>query len=312
MPRLKNPPAPPVVVNGHDDPNPDAGIVVDDPVIETTTVAEETPQPEDAGVQALRDQLKAKERENAELQSRLVSTQAERRKDEKTIVDSRLAVIESTIKTNETKRDSISKRLKEAKEAGDYDAETAAQIELAEVTLDLKQARMGKDQLETQIEDAKTTPAAPQNEDEKFEAWAKANNVAAESRAWLRDHMDYLTDSYKNAELQLAHQKAIRAGETPNSRGYFEAVERELGLDDEEVVPERRTPTIAPAAPVSRSSSPAGGARVSDVPGITHLGGDKYRVTKEVAEAAQMAGVPIKKYIAEALKLKRGTDGQLH
>lgn len=324
MPRLKNPPAPPVLANGHDreEPNPDAGIVIDEPVSETTDT--DAPEPrqapaEDPGVQALRDQLKSKERENAELQSRLSTTQAERRKDQETLTDSRLAVIESTIQTNETKRDSIAKRIREAKEAGDYDAETAAQVELAEVTLDLKQAKMGKDRLETEIEESKAAPAAPiaQTEEERFTAWADANKVAPESRTWLRGHMEYLTDNYKNAELQLAHQKAIRAGETPNSKGYFEAVEHELGLDDEEEPPvtERRTvsrETSAPSAPVSRSTSPAGGARVSDVPGITHLGGDKYRVSKEVAESAEMAGVPIKKYIAEALKLKRGPDGQLH
>lgn len=313
MPRQKNPTPPPV--NGHDttQDDPDAGIVVDDAAAAGAEVETAAPhQADDEGVRSLTAQLEAANRRADAAEAERTRLASERSKDQTTIADSRLLVIDSTIKTNETKLDSVKKRIREAKEAGDYDAETNATSELAEITLDLKQARMGKDRLEQMIEEAKTAPREPVTEEEKFEAWSKANNVSPQSKSWLKGHMDYLRDPLKQAELQLAHQKALRSGTEPNSDEYFAAVEKELGLgsSDAPVREERRQ--AAPAAPVSRGTDMMGTRKVSPVPGITDLGNGKYKVSREVAEAAAMAGIPVKKYVEEALKLERGSDGQLH
>lgn len=313
MARKPNAAPPPVLPNGHDTTGTEND-GTDIEVIEgdgTGTEAAEK-QAIDPGVEALQRQLDEQKRRADAAEAERDRERAERNKDSQVIADSRLLVIDSTIATNESKKADIMRRMKEAKEAGDYDAETTAAAELAEVTLDLKQAKLGKDRLEQQIEQAKNQP---ESSGDRFEDWARENNIHPKSKDWLRGHMDYLTDDVKNAELLLAHKKAVRDGVPLNTPAYFEAIETNLGLrgapsEQEEEVEERQT--SAPTAPVSRSATPMGGRRVTDVAGITDLGNGKYRVSKEVAEAAQIAGVTVKEYVAEAMKLKRGSDGQLH
>jgi hypothetical protein len=267
----------------------------------------------DPGVKALQEQLDAEKRRREAAEREAEALRTERGRDQKAVVDSRLLVIDSTIQTNETKKASILSRIREAKEAGDIDAELAATDELSQVNIDLKQAKLGKERLEQQIEEA----GEPQSEGDKFEAWADQNRIHPKSRAWLREHMDYVTDSYKNAELTLAHQKAVRAGLALNTPEYFEAIETNLGLrggseeqGETEEETEVRGGVSALAAPVSRAAPPS--RQSVSVPGITVLGPGKYKVTKEIAEAAAMSGISTKEYVEQALKLQRGPDGQLH
>lgn len=314
--RSKNAAPPPVLANGHDkEGETDADIVVDETgdteIVDGGTPA--APAAEiDPGVESLKEQLAASERRRIAAETEAARLAGERNKDQAVISDSRLLVIESTIQTNETKKSEIMRRMKDAKEAGDYDAETNAAAELAEVTLDLKQAKMGKDRLENEIEEAKTNPK-PQTSGDPLEDWlGTQTKMGEQSKRWLREHRDYVEDPEKNAELTLAHTRAVKAGHKENSPGYFAAIETELGLGDE---PEAETPAprrgAEVVAPVGRSGQAP--ARVaSPIPGITVLGPNKYRVTKEIAEAAQMSGVTVKQYVEEALKLQRGSDGQLH
>jgi hypothetical protein len=283
------------------------------------TAAAAAPQV-DEGVQSLQQQLDEEKRRREAAEREAETLRTERGKDQKVLTDSRLLVIDSTIQSHEQKKIDIKRRIAEAKEAGDYAAETEAMDELSVVNIDLKQAKLGKDRLEQQIEEGKN---APQTDDEKFEAWTAANNIHPKSKAWLREHMEYLQDDVKNAELTLADRKARKAGHAPNTPGYFEAIETELGLRggqeqvEEQVEETTERTTAAPAAPVSRSPSLRNGGAESPIPGIIVRGPGKYTVTNDangraVREAAEMSGMTVGAYVEEAMKLKRGPDGQLH
>lgn len=315
------PPAP-VAANGHDKPEDGADIVIEgDAAADAGPVVDGAASPaaeEDPGVKALREQLEASNARARDAETALQAERAERGKDQTIIRDSRVAVIEGAITTNESKKADVLRRIREAKEAGDYEAETTATAELAEVTLDLKQARMGKERIEREIEEGPKPGAGPQPGEDPIDGWARQNNIGARSVSWLKEHREYTSDPEKNAELQLAEVRARRAGHAPNTDGYFQALEENLGLRDkpgsDEPDPPRRESNggVVPAAPVSRAAPSGGGRQVSPVEGITHLGGGKYRVSPEIAEAASIAGIPVKDYVEQALKLQRGSDGQLH
>lgn len=313
----RKPNAAPPPVNGADTEHKEDDL--DSTIVEVVDGETQTPSSaapagdKDPGVASLEEQLAEanRRREAAEREAEVLRN--ERGKDAQVIADSRLLVIDSTIQTNETKLNAAKSKYKEALESGDYDAQVEAQAEIADVTVALRSAKLGKDRLEQEIEQAKE---APQTETDKFEKWADDNRIHPRSRAWLREHMDYVTDSLKNAELMVAHQKAVRAGVQLNTDAYFEALETNLGLRSNDGGvdggQETETETSAPAAPVSRSVQPSGSRSASPVPGITVLGPGRYRVTKEIAEAAQISGLTTKEYVEQALKLQRGADGQLH
>ncbi len=324
MARKPNAAPPAVIPNGHDK-DPD-DITVEEPTVETEVDATEPDAGtvEDPALVKLREDLAAANARAADAEQRardrendLNRERAERGKDREVIQDSRLLVIDSTIQTNETKLEAAKKRAKEALEAGDYDAQVNAQADIAEITLNLKQARMGKERLEQEIEDNKTKP---QPTGDPLEDWLSAQpNMGDASKKWLRGHREFVEDPVKNADLTKAHYLAIREGHKPNSREYFDAIETTLGLngksrEDEPEHETRRGSGSAPAAPVSRDATPNNGAgrRVTDIDGITDLGNGKYRVTKEIADAAQMSGISVKEYVEQARKLKRGSDGLLH
>ena len=301
--RQKNAAPPPVIANGHDtaEERKDETDVIE---VEGSTVAPVV----DPGVAALQEQLEAEKRRNAELQADRDRLRGERQADAKVLTDSRLLVIESTIKSKEAAKEEVKRRLRDAKEAGDTDAEIVATDELQTLNIELRTATLGKDRLEQEIENTKSAPA------DQLEQWFEQNNIGRESRDWLRAHPDFLEDEVKNAKLTLADRTARRAGHKPNTPGYFEHIENELGLRDD---PEREEPAAeerrvaAPSAPVSRGASP-GGARATGVRGITETAPGKYKVTPEIAEAAAMSGISVAEYVKEALKLQRGSDGQLH
>lgn len=327
--RQKNPTPVAPLVNGHDDPSAPGSGAPDIEVIEeaggTSTGAPAAGGVQDEGVASLQEQLEAERRRAAALEQERDRLAAERAKDQQSITDSRLLVIDGTIKTKESEKAGIMQRLRDAKEGGDYDAEVKAQDELSQINIDLRQAKLGKDRLEHEIEEAKAAPV-PQTEDERMEAWFEQNKVGHPSRRWLREHRDYLTDAVKNAELTRAHHIAVRGGHQPNSDGYFEAIETELGLREAEGLapppppqPERQVAErqlAPPAAPVSRGVGMGSGGK-EVYPGIMQTGQGKYTILnneagRQVREAAEMSGVTVAEYIREAIKLQRGPDGQLH
>lgn len=330
--RQRNAPPPPVV-NGHDDsaaaPQPEDDIIVDD-LPDGAAAPASAAAEEDPAVKSLREQLEESNRRAAEAEQRLQAERAERGKDQTVLQDSRLLVIESTITTKETEREAIKQRIREAKEAGDYEAEANALAELADNATGLHQAKIGKDRLEQDIEAAKNGPRIDPNADPVEQYIAATPSMPPRSQKWLREHPDFVTDPDKNSDLVAAHYSALGQKIIPNSADYFKHLEEKLGLRQADAAAalegngggqrqqaQQQDGGLAPAAPVSRSANAGGGYGKEVFPGIIQSGPNKYSIAnneqgRAVREAAQMSGVTVAEYVAQAVKLQRGSDGQLH
>lgn len=307
--RQKNPNAPAPTLDGS------AVEVVDDTGVEPIIEAGDDQQ-SDPGIEDLRKQLEAANSRAAEAERRATELASQRNRDASEVADSRLMVIDATISRQETEKKAIMARILEAKEAGDYQAELTAQDELSQINIDMKQAKLGKSRLSNEIEEAKTTQT--RSDGDPLEAYIANNNMHPRAANWLRSHRDYAEDPVKNAELLLAHQRAIAGGAKLNSDEYYEAIETSLKLNggaDEQPEQQRESAParqpMTPSAPVSRGTPMGSGGKMI-LDGIQDLGNGKYRVSKEVKEAADMSGITIDEYIKQAKLLSRGSDGQLH
>lgn len=307
------PPAP-VVVNGHDtsDTGTDTSVIEligDESGDDDKADGGEKIRTADDGVADLQAQL-AEERRKRELaEQEALQLRGARQNDQKELVDSRLQIIDGAISTKEAEKKAILTRIKEAKEAGDYDAEVLATDELSQVNIDLRQHHLGKSRLETEIEEAKSQPT------DQFEAWIARENLPPRAAEWARAHREVFMDQRQNAKVQAAHFAAVADGVAVWSDEYFNRIEDGLAggarePEAETVQQPQRRQQAAPAAPVSRSSPASIGREV--YPGIIDRGGGKYSLNAAASEAARISGLTPTEYIQQALKLERGSDGQMH
>lgn len=306
--REKNAAAPAPIVNGHDA---TVEVIADtgEAIVEVAG-AEQVAGGDDAAAQ-----LEALRAESARKDAEIERLRNERRKDEAVVQDTRLTVIEQVIQTKKTEAADIKRQKIEAKEKGDYEAETELDDKLMQLNIDIRQATLGKDRLSHEIEERK---AAPDDENARMEKYFQETNMGEPSRRWLREHPEYLRDDLLNSKLVVADKEARRDGHIPNSPAYFEAIEKSLGMGGAEVTTQQ--PTVetttttrqqaAPSAPVSRSSGIGGGD--IGIPGVQELGPGKWKVTAEIMESAQIAGITVDEWIKQRKKLYRGSDGQLH
>ncbi len=307
------------VLNGHDD---TATIEIDgdgsnEPTVE---VGDQGAATVDPGIETLRKQLDEANARAANAERERDTLASARRTDQAEVADHRLLVIDSTITAKETEKRELQAAKIAAKEAGDYAAEVDADDKLQQLNIDIRQAKVGKSRLEHEIEQTKSTGRTAGGADggDPLEEYIASANMHPRAATWLRAHREYAEDPEKNAELVLAHTRA-KSRHALNSDGYFTALEEELAkfeptveaADTGQQQQEEQTERRAPSAPVSRAAGMGGGGKLI-AEGITDLGGGKYRVSPQVAEAAAFSGITIEEYIAEAKKLTRGTDGQLH
>lgn len=326
MARKPNAPPPPVKVNGAADPDEIevedvAGAEDGDGEVELES-ADAGAQDENEGAAALKEQLAAETRRREAAEADRDRLSAERTQDQRTLTDSRLLVIDATLDSKTKEKDAIKARIREAKEAGDYEAEVTAQDELSMLNIDIKQLNLGKAEVERRIEESKNAP--PANSGDPVEDYVKGMQDGA-SKNWIRQHGD-LIRSGRQDEIIAAHHSALGERLRPDSQEYFAFIEKRLGLgnDDDEIrrddppppppPPRRQQP---PSAPVSRNGN-SGGGQPTNFPGIEMTGNGKYRVNRNtpdgaaVYEAAAASGLTVAEYVAIAVKLKRGPDGQLH
>ena len=79
---------------------------------------------------------------------------------------------------------------------------------------------------------------------------------------WIRAHPDFVTDDRKQTKLTAAHYDAISEGYAPDSKRYFQHVEKYLGLIQDDSVPVEAKTTAkrpAPSAPVAPAAAVANG-----------------------------------------------------
>jgi hypothetical protein len=107
-----------------------------------------------------------------------------------------------------------------AVEAGDSDAQTRAQARMTEV--EARRVRLLEH--EQALRNAPVVPADP------VEAACAGRTTATAD--WLRSHPEHVRDPKKLAKLQAAHFDAEAEGLIPDTREYFDHIERRVGIVD--------------------------------------------------------------------------------
>lgn len=92
----------------------------------------------------------------------------------------------------------------------------------------------------------------------------QASPYSPEAQAWLRQHPECTSDPEKYYEMVAAHNGALKSRLTPDSREYFDYIDRRMGYaaDDNATQSVQSRPTIMPAAPPSRDVAATPGQKV--------------------------------------------------
>jgi hypothetical protein len=101
-------------------------------------------------------------------------------------------------------------------EEGDFDGAADAQARLAA-------AEARRTQFQAQGEAIQRQPAT-------FEE--RLNQYTPATADWMRQHRDWVEDPRKSSKLAGAHHLAVSQGHQPDSTGYFDFVEKFIGLRD--------------------------------------------------------------------------------
>lgn len=178
-----------------------------------------------------------------------------------------------------TEIDAAKRDIKIHGEAGDYDKQSDAYDRLA--TARARQVRLDEAKAELELR----TAARPEQRLEMrassldpFEAYLASRSEP--TQRWLREHREWVTDPKKNSKLTAAHYDAIGEELVPDSKEYFEHVEKFIGLkpngagDAQRAASPRPRRASVPAAPVNASGGGPSG------------GGTEVRLTKGEAAAA--------------------------
>jgi hypothetical protein len=122
-----------------------------------------------------------------------------------------------------------------ALETGDIDTQTAAQARMAEV--EARRVRLLEH--EQALHNTPVVPADP------VEAACAGRTEATAN--WLRSHPEHVRDPKKLAKLQAAHFDAEAEGLIPDTREYFDHIERRVGIVDSSGNERAARPRPAPA-----------------------------------------------------------------
>lgn len=181
------------------------------------------------------------------------------------VIETRKDSVEQGIAAAKADGDAAETEYAAAMEQGDFKAAARAQRRMAAAETTVRQLTEAKNDLEVEVKKPAAQPRKVEQQVDRTEQYIR--NFTPASQAWLRSHMDFVTDATKNSKLITAHHVAIDAGFTPDTPEYFEAVEKKLGLRQDtgkqQQTGQRRP--IAPAAPVTPSGGGMQGRVANEV-----------------------------------------------
>jgi hypothetical protein len=240
--------------------------------------APKTPQKEiltpEVGVEKLKQQLAEERtrREEAERARDAASTGEVQARTE--VQKTQLDLVNGAIERATQAGDALEQKYAEALTAQDFAAVAKLNREMSANAAELQTLKNGKLQME------RAPKPAPRAAPDAVEAYIA--NVGAEfpnSRAWLREHPEFIRDPVKQRKMIRAHEDALDDGLKADTPEYFAAINRRLGVGEvrqaAETVDETLGATaaltaggrqVAPAAaPVSRAVTNGSGRKPNQV-----------------------------------------------
>jgi hypothetical protein len=246
----------------------------------------------DQGIADLQRQLEAERAGRAIAEQRAATAQQEAGQFKTQAEQSQYTAISRALDAANGAAETAEGKYAAAMEAGDYKAAAKAQSEMARIAAQQTQLEAGKAQMEAMRKSPQYQQPQQQRVDpNSFEG--RISNATPRTQQWLRAHPEAVTDPEKNAEALLAHQRAMKAGHSPDSDSYFHFVEQVMGYHvAQQSKPQRQANQSAPVTQQSRQ--PAGQQTKTT-----------FTMTPKMRELAQLSGVSetawAKQYLA-ALK----------
>jgi hypothetical protein len=184
------------------------------------------------------------------------------------VASSNLDTITTALSSAQAEAEAAKRDIKGAIASGDSDAQTDAYERLAKATT--LAARY--DEAKADLEARKAAPIKRAVPDDPVEAYIQGRTEPTAN--WLRDHSDFVTDKRKNAKLTSAHWDAVGEGIAPDTKEYFEHVEKFIGLRKADAVvtdgdnvqrPGAKKPAQRAVAPVNGSAGSGGAVERNEV-----------------------------------------------
>ena len=268
--------------------------IEDEEQIETPEVV----KPEE-GVDELKRQLDAERarRVEAERQAHEASERERLARNDKD--DSDIQLVANAIQTLNRDSEILKANYAMALKNGDFTRAAEINGEMNETAAQLQQLNNG---LEAMKAKPKAQPQPPRSSDpvETFAA-----QLTPRSADWVRAHPEFVKDARLNRKMIAAHELAVADGYTPDTDGYFSAIEQTLKVGQQRAQPEEDASASAAKVTQRRDAAPAaapvsrGGSSRSNV----------VRLTAAEREMAEMMGMKPEDYAKNKMALQK--EGKL-
>jgi hypothetical protein len=268
--------------------------IEDEEQIETPEVV----KPEE-GVDELKRQLDAERarRVEAERQAHEASERERLARNDKD--DSDIQLVANAIQTLNRDSEILKANYAMALKNGDFTRAAEINGEMNETAAQLQQLNNGLDAMKAK---PKAQPQ-PQRSSDPVEAFAA--QLTPRSADWVRAHPEFVKDARLNRKMIAAHELAVADGHTPDTDGYFSAIEQTLKVGQQRAQPEEDASASAAKVTQRRDAAPAaapvsrGGSSRSNV----------VRLTAAEREMAEMMGMKPEDYAKNKMALQK--EGKL-
>jgi hypothetical protein len=192
--------------------------------------------------------------------------------------------------------------LANAMAASDFTAAAEAQRRLSVATTRIVQLEDGKVAFDNRREEAQRQPQPqPQQQQQRYTDPIDAmTHLSGKQRDWLKSHREVQSDPRKLAAIGDAHWKAMDAGHSQDSDGYFQFLEERLGYrqpvakQEEEPEPQPQRRSMPVSAPVSRDTPSMSTGRSTPT---------RIELSPEQREAAKISGLTDFEYAKNLIRL---------
>jgi hypothetical protein len=268
--------------------------IEDEEQIETPEVV----KPEE-GVDELKRQLDAERarRVEAERQAHEASERERLARNDKD--DSDIQLVANAIQTLNRDSEILKANYAMALKNGDFTRAAEINGEMNETAAQLQQLNNGLDAMKAK---PKAQPQ-PQRSSDPVEAFAA--QLTPRSADWVRAHPEFVKDARLNRKMIAAHELAVADGHTPDTDGYFSAIEQTLKVGQQRAQSEEDASASAAKVTQRRDAAPAaapvsrGGSSRSNV----------VRLTAAEREMAEMMGMKPEDYAKNKMALQK--EGKL-
>jgi hypothetical protein len=261
----------------------------------------------EAGIEKLKEQLKASETARLEAEARERDTAQAEAAARGEVQKSQLEQIVSGIERATQLGDQLEVQYAASAAAGDWATAAKIQRTMADTAAELQTLKNGKMQLERA---PKPIPRAPIDKVEEF-----ASRCTPRSATWVRAHPEFVRDAKKNAQMIAAHQFAIQ-DYAPDSDDYFRSIEETLRITPRPEVrpaPNGHDTEVGVDPMEGTAATPVAPRRAPAAAPVTRSGGatrtQNMKLSPEQVEIAiasfPQSKTPLEDYARELIELRK-------